>query len=60
VFFKRGIPKYEGVPHELWTTKCVSLHSSNGIVVVEGISQNVKSDLVIRSSGPLGDTHVDV
>jgi hypothetical protein len=51
VFFKRGIPKYEGVPHELWTTKCVSLHSSNG---------NVKSDLVIRSSGPLGDTHVDV
>jgi hypothetical protein len=54
------IPKCEGVPHHLWTTKCVSLHNNDGIVVGEGICHSAKSDLVVGSIGPLGDTHVVV
>jgi hypothetical protein len=56
----RDIPKCEGVPHHLWTTKCVSLHNNDGIVVGEGICHSAKSDLVVGSIGPLGDTHVVV
>jgi hypothetical protein len=48
------------VPRHLWTTKCVSLHNSDGIVVEEGICYSVKSDLVVGSTGPLGNTHVAV
>jgi hypothetical protein len=31
------IPECEGVPRHLWTTKCVSLHNDDGIVVGEGV-----------------------
>src|SRR5665811_226824 len=60
VISDRDIPECEGVPRHLWTTKCVSLHNSDGIAVGEGICHSVKSDLVVGSSGPLGDTHVAV
>ena len=56
----RDILECEGVPRHLWTTKCVSMHNSDSIALGEGICQSVKSDLVVRSSGPLGDTHVVV
>jgi hypothetical protein len=54
------IPECEGVPRHLWMTKCVSLHNEYGVAVGEGICHSVKSDLVVRSNGPLGDTHVAV
>ena len=38
----------------------MSLHNSNGIALGEGICHNVKSDLVVESTGPLGDIHVAV
>ena len=38
----------------------MSLHNSDGIAFEEGICHNVKSDLVVGSTGPLGDTHVAV
>jgi hypothetical protein len=60
VISDRDIPECEGVPRHLWTTKCVSLHNSDGIVLGEGICHSVKSDLVVGSTGPLGDTHVAV
>jgi hypothetical protein len=40
--------------------KCVSLHNCDGIAVGEGICHSVKSDLVLGSTGPLGDMHVAV
>jgi hypothetical protein len=58
VFSNRDIPECEGVPRHLWTTKCVSLHNCDGIAVGEGTCHSVKSDLVLGSTGPLGDTHV--
>jgi hypothetical protein len=54
------IPECEGVPRHLWTTKCVSLHNDGGIVVGEGICHSVKSNLVVGSTGPLGNTHVAI
>ena len=60
VIFDRDIPECNGVPHHLWTTKCVSLHNNDGIAVGEGICHSVKSNLVVGSTGPLGDTHVAV
>ena len=60
VISDRDIPVCEGVPRHLWATKCVSLHNSDGIALGEGICQSVKSDLVVGSTGPLGDTHVAV
>ena len=56
----RDILECEDVPRHLWTTKCVSLHDTNGIALGEGICHSVKSDLVVGSTGPLGDTHVAV
>jgi hypothetical protein len=59
VFSDRDIPECEGVPRHLWT-KCVSLHNCDRIAVGEGICHSVKSDQVLGSTGPLGDTHVAV
>jgi hypothetical protein len=38
----------------------VSLYNDDGIVVGEGICHSVKLDLVVGSTGPLGDMHVAV
>jgi hypothetical protein len=60
VISNRDIPECEGLPRHLWTTKCVSLQNSDGIVVGEGICYSVNSDLVVGSTGPLGNTHAAV
>ena len=60
VISDRDIPECEGVLRHLWTTKCVSLYNSDGIALGEGICHSIKSDLVVGSTGPLGDTHVAV
>jgi hypothetical protein len=60
VLSDRDIPEGEGVPRHLWTTKCVSLHNDGGIAMGEGICHSVKSNLVVGSTGPLGNTHVAV
>jgi hypothetical protein len=60
LLFDRDIQEYKGVPRHLWTTQCMSLHNNDGIAVGEGICHSVKSDLVVGSTGPLGDMHVAV
>ena len=37
VITDRDIPEYKGVPHHLWTMKCVTLHNSDDIALGEGI-----------------------
>ena len=58
VIFDRDIPKCEGMPQHLWTTKCMFLHNENGDAVGEGICHSIKSNLVVGNNGPLSDTHV--
>ena len=55
-----GIPECEGLPRRLWNTKCITLYNDEGLLVGEGTSHSVNSDLVLGARGPLGDTHVAV
>jgi hypothetical protein len=50
----RDIPICNSVPRHLWTTKCITLHNDDKVVVAEGISHNVRFDLVIGKERPLG------
>ena len=52
------IPECEGLPRQLWNTKCVILYNEEGKLVGEGMCHSVKSDLVVGANGPLGDSHV--
>ena len=54
------IPECEGIPRQSWTRKCKVLYNSNGVAVAEGICCNISSDVVTRSLGPLGDSHVAI
>jgi hypothetical protein len=49
-----------GIPRSKWMTRVVLLHDPNMITVSCGISQNVSSDLVIGSNGPLDNNKVRV
>jgi hypothetical protein len=60
VISDRDILECQGVPRHLWTTKCVYLHNDDRIAVGEGICYSIKSNLVVGSTGPLGDTQVAI
>ena len=51
---------YDGTPRRLWVGKCVVLHRANGFPIARGICQNVCSDIVVGSTGPLGESHVAI
>ena len=53
-------PLYDGTPRRLWVGKCVVLHRANGFPIAKGICWNVSSDVVVGSSGPLGDNRVAI
>ena len=54
------LPLCEGIPRRLWVGKCVVLYKNVRVPVARGICRNVNSDVVIGSTGPLGDSHVAV
>ena len=53
-------PLYEGIPWRLWVGKCVVLYKSHRVPLAKGICRNVSFDVIIGSTGPLGDSHVAV
>ena len=53
-------PLCDGTPRRLWMGKCVVLHRADGVSISKGICQNVSSDVVVGSTGPLGDSHVAI
>ena len=53
-------PLYDGTPRRLWVGKCVVLHRIDGFPIAKGICWNVSSDIVVGSSGPLGDNRVAI
>ena len=55
-----GIPDCERLPWRLWNTKCVSLYNEQGRLVGEGMCCSIKSDLVVGTNDPLGDSHVAI
>ena len=53
-------PLCDGTPRRLWVGKCVVLHRADGFPIARGICRNVSSDVVVGSSGPLGESHVAI
>ena len=43
------------IPPRLWVGKTVSLHNGSGVCIVEGLVQNLRSNALVGSSGPLCD-----
>jgi hypothetical protein len=48
------------VPRHSWIVKYVLLYNYNEILVAKGICHSVKYELVVGSTGQLGDTHVEI
>jgi len=55
-----GVPECEGLPRQMWNTRCMTLYNGDGMLVGEGTCHSVDSELVLGANGPLGDTHVFV
>ena len=53
-------PLCDGTPRRLWVGKCVVLHRADGFPIARGICRNVSFDVVVGSSGPLGESHVAI
>ena len=53
-------PPCDGTPRRLWVGKCVVLHRADGFPIAKGICWNVSSNVVVGSSGPLGDSRVAI
>ena len=55
-----GISNCEGLPQQLWNTKCVTFYNKQGRLIGEGMCHSVKSNLVVGANGPLGDNHIAI
>ena len=52
------LPKFLVIPLCLWVGKTISLHNGSGICIVEGLIQKLRSNTILGSSGPLGNSQV--
>ena len=48
------------IPPRLWVGKTVSLHNGSGVCIAEGLIQNLRSNAIVGSAGPLNDSQVSV
>ena len=52
--------KFLVIPLHLWIEKTVSIHNGSGVYIVEGLVQNLCSNAIVGSTGPLGNSQVFV
>ena len=55
-----NLPEFLVIPLRLWVGKTVSLHNSSGVCIAEGLVRNLRSNVIVGSAGPLGDSQVFV
>ena len=48
------------IPPHLWVGKTVLLHNGSGVCIAEGLVQNLRSNAIVGSLGPLGNSQVFV
>ena len=48
------------IPLHLWVGKTVWLHNGVGVCIAEGLIRNLRSNAIVGSAGPLGDSQVFV
>ena len=49
------LPKFLVIPPRLWVGKTISLHNGSSICIVEGLVQNLRSNAIVGSLGPLSN-----
>ena len=54
------LPEFLVIPPRLWVGKTVSLHNGSGVCIAEGLVRNLRSNAIVGSGGPLGDSQVFV
>ena len=54
------LTKFLVIPPRLWVGKTVSLHNGSSVCIVEGLVQNLQSNAIVGSAGPLSDSQVFV
>ena len=54
------LPKLLMIPPRLWVEKTVLLHNGSGVCIAKGLVQNLRSNAIVGSAGPLGDSQVFV
>ena len=54
------LPEFLVIPPRLWVGKTVSLHNGSGVCIAEGLVRNLRSNAIVGSAGPLGDSQVFV
>ena len=54
------LPKFLVISPCLWVGKTVSLHNGRNVRIAEGLVQNLRSNAIVGSAGPLGDSQVFV
>ena len=54
------LPEFLVIPPRLWVGKTVSLHNGTGVCIVEGLVRTLRSNAILGSTGPLGDSQVFV
>ena len=54
------LPEFLVIPPRLWVEKTVLLHNGSGVCIAEGLVPNLRSNAIVGSSGPFGDSQVFV
>ena len=54
------LPEFLVIRPRLWVGKTVSLHNGSGVRIAEGLVRNLRSNAIVGSAGPLGDSQVFV
>ena len=54
------LPEFLMIPSRLWVGKTVSLHNGSGVCIAEELVRNLRSNAIVGSASPLGDSQVFV
>ena len=54
------LPEFLVIPPHLWVGKTVSLHNGSSVCIAEGLVRNLRSNAIVGSAGPLGNSQVFV
>ena len=53
-----NLPEFLVIPPCLSVGKTVSLHNGSGVRIAEGLVRNLRSNAIVGSAGPLGDSQI--
>ena len=51
-----NLPEFLVIPPRRWVGKTVSLHNGSGVCIAQGLVRNLRSNAIVGSTGPLGNS----